>query len=149
MKTKIYTIAALFGMLFVTACSKENLKSDVTKPVIELISPQEDATIQIGNAHGVHFEMKLSDDHALKSYKLNIHSNFDGHEHHTHSRASQTVDFKFDKVYDVSGLKNTTVHHHDIVIPENATPGNYHLMVFCTDEAGNEAVVARDIILIK
>lgn len=149
MKTRIYTIVALSGMLFVTACSKENLKSDVTKPVIELISPQEDETLQIGNTHGVHFEMKLSDDHALKSYKLNIHSNFDGHEHHTHSRTIQTVDFKFDKVYDVSGLKNTTVHHHDIVIPENATPGNYHLMVFCTDEAGNEAIVARDIILIK
>lgn len=149
MKTRMYTLVALSGMLFVTACSKENLKSDVTKPVIELISPQEDEVLQIGNADGVHFEMKLSDDHALKSYKLNIHGNFDGHEHHTHSRTSRTVDFKFDKVYDVSGLKNTTVHHHDIVIPENATPGNYHLMVFCTDEAGNEAIVARDIILSK
>ena len=125
MKTRIYTIVALSGMLFVTACSKENLKSDVTKPVIELISPQEDETLQIGNAHGVHFEMKLSDDHALKSYKLNIHSNFDGHEHHTHSRTIQTVDFKFDKVYDVSGLGRTrSMANTATEMASNATANN-------------------------
>ena len=55
--------------------------------------------------------------------------------------------FTFDKVYDVSGLKNTKVHHHDIVIPADAAPGDYHLMVWCTDAAGNQTEVARNIVL--
>ena len=33
------------------------------------------------------------------------------------------------------------------MIPANATPGDYHLMVYCTDAAGNEAHVARNIVL--
>jgi len=33
------------------------------------------------------------------------------------------------------------------VIPVNATPGDYHLMVYCTDAAGNEAYIARNIVL--
>ena len=47
--------------------------------------------------------------------------------------------FTFDKVYDVSGLKNTKVHHHDIVIPGRccsrrlSSDGSR-----CTDAAGNQ-----------
>lgn len=39
------------------------------------------------------------------------------------------------------------VHHHDVVIPENALEGNYHLVVYCTDAAGNQSLVAREIVL--
>lgn len=44
-------------------------------------------------------------------------------------------------------MKNTKVHHHDIVIPADAAPGDYHLMVWCTDAAGNQTEVARNIVL--
>ena len=57
------------------------------------------------------------------------------------------VPFVFNRSYDVSGKKNVHVHHHDIVIPEDATPGDYHLMVYCTDAAGNETHIARNIVL--
>ena len=33
----------------------------------------------------------------------------------------------------------------DIDIPDDATPGNYHLLVYCTDAAGNEAYIAQDL----
>ena len=99
--------------------------------------------MKIGAA--VHFEMELSDDTELRSYKVDIHNNFDGHNHT--KAVFETVDFTYSKSWDVSGLKNTLVHHHEIVIPENATPGNYHLMVYCTDKAGNETYVARKIVL--
>ena len=52
-----------------------------------------------------------------------------------------------DRSYDVSEQRTAHIHHHDIVIPANATPGDYHLMVYCTDAAGNEAHVARNIVL--
>ena len=131
------------SFLFFTSCSSDD-DGDTVKPVINLIAPADGSTLKIGDAHGVHFDMELSDNVMLKSYKVNIHSNFDGH---THSKASgKTVDFTFNKSWDVTG-KNTNVHHHEIVIPENATPGNYHLMVYCTDAAGNESYVARNIVL--
>ncbi|WP_455665511.1 DUF4625 domain-containing protein [Phocaeicola sp.] len=151
MKTKIYfPVICLLAICSVgfTSCDDDE-KGDVTKPVIELLEPEEGAVLQIGNANGVHFEMNLSDDVMLKSYKINIHNNFDHHGHTTSKAAEEgeTVAFTFDRSYDVSGLKNTTVHHHDIVIPANAAPGDYHLMVWCTDEAGNQSEVARNIVL--
>lgn len=54
--------------------------------------------------------------------------------------------FFFKKSFDLSDLRNAHIHHHDIVIPENAAEGNYHLVVYCTDAAGNQSLVARDII---
>ena len=75
-----------------------------------------------------------------------FHSNFDHHSHGGNSRAVQeTVDFSFNRSYDVSGQKTAHIHHHDIVIPANATAGDYHLMVYCTDAAGNESYIARNI----
>ena len=94
--------------------------------------------------------MDLSDDVMLKSYMIEIHSNFDHHSHGK-SRAAATdeatVDFSFNRSYDISGKKTAHIHHHDIIIPANATPGDYHLMVYCTDAAGNETYIARNIVL--
>lgn len=144
MKTNIKLSAiCIFAIfyLFVTSCSNED-EGDTVKPAINLIEPGDGNILKIGS--DIHFEMELSDDRMLKSYKVNIHSNFDGH---THSRSvEQTIDFYFNKSWDVSG-KNISIHHHEIFIPENATPGNYHMMVYCTDIAGNESYVARNVVL--
>lgn len=128
------------------ACSEDD--ADTTKPVIMLDEPEDGDSLRIGES--VHFEADFSDDEALGSYLIEIHNNFDGHGHKISSsqtRGEDTEAFYFKKSYDISNLRNTHVHHHDIVIPENATPGAYHLIVYCTDAAGNQAMVARDIIL--
>lgn len=151
MKTKFYLpiicLLAISSFVFIS-CDKDE-DSDTTKPLIQLHEPAEGQALQIGNANGMHFEMDLSDDVMLKSYKIDIHSNFD---HHPHSRSNdaanaETVVFTFNRSYDVSGQKMAHVHHHDIIIPANATPGDYHLMVYCTDAAGNESYIARNISL--
>lgn len=144
MKTStILSVAALAASIFVS-CNKDN--GDTTKPVINLIEPEDGDELLIGGEHGIHFEMEVSDNEALASYKIDIHNNFD---HHGHSKADDaTVAFTFSRTYnDIAGKKNATVHHHDILIPANATPGDYHLVVYCTDAAGNESYVARDIVL--
>ncbi len=141
-KTSIVCFMAISSLLLYSCSSDDD--GDNVKPVINLIEPADGDVLKIGDEHGIHFDMELSDDVMLKSYKVDIHSNFDGHNH-TKS-AQTTVDFKFTKSWNVTG-KNTTVHHHEIVIPSDATPGEYHLMVFCADEAGNESSVARTIIL--
>ena len=144
----ILFIATLFATLFITSCEKTG-NTDTTKPVIELKSPAEGETLEAGSDNGVHFEMELSDDVALESYKIEIHNAFDGHSHAKAEGAHEHegTPFKFYKVYDVSGKRNAHIHHHEIVIPSDATHGNYHLMVYCTDAAGNESQVARKIII--
>lgn len=151
MKTKFYLpIICLLAMasFVLTSCDKDE-DSDTTKPLIQLHEPEEGQALQIGNVHGIHFDMDLTDDVMLKSYKIDIHSNFDNHPHSRSNDAgnAETVVFTFNRSYDVSGQKTAHVHHHDIVIPANATPGAYHLMVYCTDAAGNESYIARNIVL--
>lgn len=55
--------------------------------------------------------------------------------------------FHIQQIVGCAGAKNASIHHHEILIPANATPGNYHLMVYCTDAAGNEAHLARNVVL--
>ncbi|MCD8184992.1 MAG: DUF4625 domain-containing protein [Rikenellaceae bacterium] len=146
MKTIGLTSTVLFSFCWLlTACSDN--EGDTTPPRIDLIAPVEGAVLTIGDPHGVLFEADFSNDVMLGSYKIEIHANFDGHDHSRSGEPdAETVDFYFQRSYDLSGLRHKeNEHHHDIVIPENATPGNYHLMVWCTDQAGNESSVARNI----
>ncbi len=147
MKTKKYFTTILVISVFTFfSCDKED--SDTIKPVIDLHEPAEGQALLIGSEKGVHFEMDLSDDVMLKSYKIDIHNNLDHHSHGgTRAEGEGGVPFVFNRSYDVSGKKNVHVHHHDIVIPEDATPGDYHLMVYCTDAAGNETYITRNIVL--
>lgn len=138
----IVSVMAL-SVLFVS-CSDDEKQGDTTKPVINLIEPEEGAALKPGSS--IHFELDLEDDVMLGSYKVEIHNNFDGHGH-TKAETSGTEAFAYNKSWDVSGQKNAHIHHHEIEIPANATEGNYHLMVYCTDAAGNEAYVARSIVL--
>ena len=71
MKTKFYFLVISFLAICsvcLPACDNDE-KGDVTKPVIDLIEPEEGAVLKIGNGKGVHFEMNLSDDVMLRSYK--------------------------------------------------------------------------------
>ncbi|MDR1644983.1 MAG: DUF4625 domain-containing protein [Tannerellaceae bacterium] len=133
----IFCLTAIFPLSTVS-CDKDG---DTVKPVINLIEPAEGDVLVIGE--DVHFEMELSDNEMLKEYKVGIHHNFDGHSHS--ATRADLEPFLFEKVWDVSGKKNTSVHHHEIVIPTTAAPGDYHLEVYCTDAAGNEAYIVRNV----
>jgi hypothetical protein len=126
------------------SCDKND--GDTTPPVINLIAPAEGAVLKIGS--DVHFDAEFSDNEMLQSYKVEIHNNFDGHGHHSVLKSAEPAEpFSFNQSWDISGQKNRKEHHHQIEIPENAAPGNYHLMVFCTDADGNESYLARNIVL--
>ena len=70
-------ISLLATVTFMFSSCDNDDSSDTTKPLIELHEPEEGQALEIGNEHRVHFEMDLSDDVMLKSYKIEIHSNFD------------------------------------------------------------------------
>ena len=111
MKNKFYLpmIAFMAMSAFVFVSCDNDDSSDTTKPLIELHEPEEGQALEIGNEHGVHLEMDLSDDVMLKSYKIEIHSNFDHHSQGGNSRAAAaTVDFSFNKSYDISGAYSSS-----------------------------------------
>lgn len=139
MKTKVFsTIYSLMALsLLFTSCSDE--KGDTTKPVIELHAPTEGAILKVGSS--IHFDMDLSDNEMLASYRVEIHG-ADGHDHQT--KASGSI---MDKSWDISGHRNIHIHHHDIQIPADVPHGDYHFMVYCLDAAGNMTYVVRNITL--
>lgn len=145
-KVTLFLIAVVITA-FIWSCSKDEDK-DTTKPVIELEEPADGDTLFIG--YETHLEMELTDDVQLKSYKIDIHSNFDGHNH-TKSIAADGA-WIYTKSWDVSGSKNAHVHHHEIEVPATVdgvpiAKGKYHFMVYCTDAAGNESYIARSVIV--
>ncbi len=152
MKRTIFASITLLSCLALatafTACKKE--PTDTTKPVIDLIAPEDHSMYLTGDENGVHFEMNLSDNDLVKSYKIDVHNNFDGHSHARDLRLGddKTKPFSFNKEYTVN-QRNAHIHHHDIKIPADATPGEYHLLVYCVDRSGNESMVARTIILVQ
>ena len=143
MRVTFLTTAVLLMSLTFASCDKE--QGDTTKPTILLEGPAEGGTLKVG--HHVHFEMELTDDVALGSYKVEIHNNFDGH---SHSKATKAHDHKEPFAYnkewnDIAGKRNAHIHHHEIEIPSDVALGNYHFIVYCSDAAGNETQVARNI----
>lgn len=148
MKAKINSITlficVLISSVLAISCSDDD--GDTSRPEINLLAPEEGGALHIGE--DVHFSAEFSDNEMLASYKVEIHNNFDSHDHSASLRSQDgTTPFSFQKSWVISGQKNASVHHHEIIIPEDATPGNYHLLVYCTDAAGNESHVARNIVL--
>lgn len=155
-KVLLATVLTMSAAVFVS-CEKEPI--DNQKPTINLIAPQEDEGIKPGS--DIHFDVVLKDDVSLKSYKVNIHGAFDGHTHSATARSSSAGAVAFEKTWTeadfiklgdepILGKKEAKIHHHHLVIPKEIggkpiREGHYHFMVYCTDEAGNETFVAREI----
>ncbi|MDR1592726.1 MAG: DUF4625 domain-containing protein [Prevotellaceae bacterium] len=149
MKTLKFSIVCLLALTaLLLSCNGNN--ADTTKPVILLEEPCEGDSILIGDPDGMHLEMDLSDDVMLREYLVEIHNNFDQHGHDAPAvqlAAEDEQPFAFRKSWDLTGNRTKHVHHHEILIPENAQEGDYHIMIYCTDAAGNESYVARSIVL--
>jgi len=106
-QTAFFAITMAFAA-FSISCDSD--VKDTTKPVIILHEPAEGDTLFIG--HEVHLDIELSDDIKLGSYKVDIHSNFDGHGHAApalvKSETAADVAWSFSKSWDVSDKKTPT-----------------------------------------
>ena len=133
------TIAYLFN-----ACS-DNEDGDTQKPTIDFIEPSEGSQVKIGSA--LHLLIHLSDNVGVSSYKVNIHS-AEGHPvESTKSEEHEVV--IFEKSWNLTGDKDITIDHSEIIIPTTAKPGDYHIVVFCIDKSGVENYAARNIRLVE
>lgn len=172
MKKSVLIAAVLMLASFSFAsCKSENLDNE--KPVVKIISPVEDEMVKPGSY--IHFEVELSDNVALSSYKVNIHGAFNGHTHNhgvannavLRSAESDSVEFSRTWLENdfialgyeaIAGKRNVSIHHHHMDIPATITKtvngeqkemplreGHYHFMVYCTDESGQESFASTEI----
>ena len=119
---------------------------DTSAPLLEIVNlipsaqteivcgEPEDQAIALTSGQTFDFTFRLSDDQDLSQYKIDIHNNFDCHGH---ARLSETTDWYFVEIVDVSGSDQTI--NRQIQVPADVTAGNYHFSLQATDVAGNSA----------
>lgn len=131
----LFLTIAIFGFV---ACSDEEI--DTEKPVIQLNEPITHANFHPGDE--IHFDAEFSDNVALKQFKIDIHSG-EGHDHKSGQDDDHGLDWSYEYIGELQGHNQQLQMHIDI--PEDAKHGEYHFLVYCTDEAGNESFVAIEI----
>ncbi len=105
---------------------------DVTAPSISDVQYPE--TVEPGTALVIRF--KLQDETALGQVRIDIHDDFDGHEHE--NARIKANPFEYSNVLEtMRGEREFTVEE-TINIPADAATGPYHLQIRYFDAAGNE-----------
>ncbi len=140
---RIIALFSLASLLFIVACTDED--TDDIKPTITDLEVGHSDTIHAGE--GVHLEFYAEDNDQLDYYRVMIHS--EDEEEETKS-AMLDVTFEFDSIFydNFNGLKNATVHHHEIAVPEEAAEGEYHFHLTVADKSGNTTTEEVEIVLL-
>lgn len=123
--------------LMMVACSSDDA-ADTNKPTITIAEPT--ALQKIGLGTNMHLHAVLTDNKELASYKIEIHSAEDGHEHR-----STVEEFHYEFIQTIGGTTHTI--DREIAIPTNITQGHYHIGVFVLDKAGNQNQQFVEVIL--
>jgi hypothetical protein len=137
---KIKFLALVIASMAFTfqACNSED--PDNEPPVIELQSPEDHDHFHPGEV--INFSATFSDNIGLGQFKIDIHFGED-HDHKSGNHEDDEIEWHFVYIGDLTGVnQNITM---EINIPQNAKHGDYHFMVFCTDQAGNESWVNLEI----
>ncbi len=130
MKTFLKLWIAIFALLFASACDDE--ETDLMRPEIEVASPAEDAEFAVGTA--IPFQATFSDDQGMSGFSIEVHDNFDGHDH---KRTKNLVRWDWSGNFEATGATFNANMGSEIAIPENAAAGPYHFIVSAIDASGN------------
>ncbi|MGK7393637.1 MAG: DUF4625 domain-containing protein [Candidatus Cyclobacteriaceae bacterium M3_2C_046] len=126
-------VLSVSAMLFLTNCDEDDDPIDLTAPTIQNVTLNEQTeNIQVNPGDDIHFDAELADDQLLGQLKIDIHDNFDGHQH---GRVAATP-FSLERIIDLIGRTQTI--HEDVEVPADAATGPYHFNIQFFDAAGNE-----------
>jgi len=117
---------AIVATVLISAC-----KSNVY-PTIQLHAPEAGTEFLVG--YDVHFVAMLSDSLGLKSYSIKI----------TGDKGEL-----YGNTWDLPEVKEMMLHHHEIFISGDTTPGFYTFTLSCTNTSKNESVVERGVSIVK
>lgn len=124
---KKYIALAFVSIVAVSCSSDEDI--DTIKPEITIITPTDHQEVEPGTP--LSFKANLKDNVGLASYKIEIHSAEDGHQHR-----NEEIAFSYETVGSLSGTMQLL--EKDIPVPANVLDGHYHVGIFVIDTAGNQ-----------
>lgn len=148
---KSIKFALLFSVfiIFFTACSKDDDSVDTEYPTIDLsvahAFPVQCSQIKRGEK--ITFRALFNDNAELGSYSLDIHHNFDHHNHSTEVNECSSDPMKnpvnpmlyINSVTIPNGLKSYQAAQ-EILIPQDIDPGDYHFLIRLTDKEGWQTI---------
>lgn len=125
---------AIISLIVVSSCSDDDAVVDTTKPNIEIITPTDHQEVEPGSVFTV--KANLTDNVGLTSYKIEIHSAEDGHEH----KAKQLLaeDFEYSFVGEIANKPTAYTLEHAITIPADVAEEHYHVGITVLDVNGNQ-----------
>ena len=125
---------AIISLIGISSCSDDDAVVDTTKPTIEIITPTDHQEVEPGSVFTV--KANLADNVGLASYKIEIHSAEDGHEH----KAKQLHDEHYEYAFtgEVPNKATTYALEHAINIPVDAPEEHYHVGITVLDVNGNQ-----------
>jgi hypothetical protein len=143
MKNLAYLLLIISLSVFVSSCGED---ADITAPTLEVLfiapTPQttticgemEENVIVLKGGELFEVELQAKDDVALSQYKMELHQNFDCHEH----KSNPTITWEANRTNDLT-QPNARISE-TFQVPTNVTAGNYHFQIELLDAAGNELV---------
>ena len=143
-RNTIYSIMLLCAL---SACSgsDDEEQKDMQQPVIseQGITANPIDCQQYHRGDVIPFHYVMTDDQELGAYNIEIHNNFD---HHTHSTTAAECPMDaqkdpknpwvYNRDFSIPSGQRTYDARHDIQIPTDIDPGDYHFMIRLTDRAG-------------
>ncbi len=135
-KKNLLTYSIMLAFAIFTACSSDEI--DTEAPVILLHSPIDHQEFHPGGQ--IYFHADFSDNVGLSQFKIDIHFG-EGHDHK--SATSGENEWSYEYIGELEGQDQKVEMYIDI--PLDALHGEYDLLVYCTDKAGNESFVFIEI----
>lgn len=151
-------ITSLLLVLIASCSSDDSIEKDETKPEItinyEKGFPQGCALLEKGQTYN--FRAKVTDNKALASYSIDIHSNFDHHTHDDQIIECDLEDVKqeinplvFIENYSIENELTSYEINIPIAIPDDIDAGDYHCAYSVTDETGWQSRTSIDIKIVE
>jgi len=124
----VFTVSATF-----IACEKEDAASQLSISDIKVENHDGGTSIPLGGVISVNFTATAGDDARLDFYHIEIH------DHPASGLVVdeyKIIDDSFKEQATFKGLRNAHVHE-DVVVPDTANLGAYHVVIVVVDEDGN------------
>ena len=142
---KIYLLLTLLCALCACSSSDDEETKDMTYPVInttDIVAVPTDCQV-FKRGDVIPFNFLFTDNMELGAYNIEIHNNVDHHTHGTSSvecpmeaKKDPVKPWVYNQDFTIPAGQRTYTARHDIAIPADIDPGDYHFMVRLTDHAG-------------
>lgn len=152
-------MAILVLVLFLASCSSSDNNDspkesgpDTEYPTIDLNKTYPETCSILKRGKTLKAVITVDDNRELGSITLDIHNNFDHHNHSTEiedcgldPKKEPENPYKLIQSYEIPEGNDHYVLEQDIDIPADSDPGDYHFMIRVTDKAGWQTLAGLSI----